>query len=619
MKLQNALVLSQCLLLGAALSVQNMAAQTSTASSERQGSLDTMFDQTPVTPARTFDEAIDRAIAREHLLIRKLRQKSPVVETYIQEIKPDSDLGYVPNHDRYFLGKLDLRQGFGDDSFIPVPTGFRSIPYHMKAVMTRQYFPAGFAHMIFMDETSFDRQTYNFTYVRREFLGDVRCLVVDVTPKNLKGHDHFVGRIWIEDEGYNVVRFNGVYSPTHNHHHSHFDSWRINAGPGLWLPAYVYTQEVAHGIGVLKDPPFRAQTRLWDYETQADRSEEAFTNLSINVQGGAKDESEAGQEDNSPVEEQRLFQKQAENNILERLEKAGLLAPEGEVDQILDTVVNNLIVTNNLNLDAAVRVRVLLTTPLESVAVGHTIVLSRGLIDVLPDEGCLAAVLAHELAHVALNHTVDTAYAFTDRLMYEDPDVIKHLDVARTKEEEDAADKEAEKILKNSPYKDKLPQVGLFLRELSQRSDEVPHLIKPLLGNRMADTKKDLRMAGLMDISPELQVRNPQQVAALPLGSRIRMNPWNDQLYMMRSHNVALMSAKEKLPFEITPFVLHLTREPNAAPAPNGAAPQTPSAENNSTQQVPQSGPAPVAVNTNPPSPAPAQQQPAAAPKQEPF
>ena len=40
------------------------------------------------------------------------------------------------------------------------------------------------------------------------------------------------------------------------------------------------------------------------------------------------------------------------------------------------------------------------------------------------------------------------------------------------------------------------------------------------------------------------------------------MNPWNDELHLMKSHNVALMSAKEKLPFEITPFMLHLTRKP---------------------------------------------------------
>jgi hypothetical protein len=330
----------------------------------------------------------------------------------------------------------------------------------------------------------------------------------------------------------------------------------------------------------LKSPAFRVQTRLWDYETQKDKSQEAFTNLTVDIPQGVKDRSDAGANDNSPVEEQRLFQRQAEDNVIDRLQRAGLVAPKGEVDQVLETVLNNLIVTNNLDIQPGARVRILLTTPLESVPVGHTILLSRGLIDVLPDEACLAAVLAHELAHIVLSHNIDSTYAFADRLMFDDPDVIKRLKtLARGRGEEAAADAKAVEILKNSPYKDKLPRVGLFLRMLSTRSGDVPHLIKPLLGNQMAN-KNDTRLAGLMDMSPELQVRDANQVAALPLGSRVRMNPWNDELFLMKSHNVALMSAKEKLPFEITPFVLHLTREPdsntarNATPETTGAAQQ---------------------------------------------
>jgi hypothetical protein len=442
----------------------------------------------------------------------------------------------------------------------------------MASTVTRQYFPRGFAYMMFVDQDNFDRAHYDFEYVRREFLGDVRCVVADVYPKKNSGHDRFEGRIWIEDEGYNIVRFNGVYVPVRDHKHSHFDSWRVNAGPGLWLPAYIYTQETTHGPAPLKTPAFRAQTRLWDYETQKDKTEEAFTNLTVDVPNGVQDQSDAGAVDNSPVQERRLFQRQAEDNILDRLQTAGLVSPKGQVDQVLDTVLNNLEVTNNINMDLGVRVRILLTTPLESAPVGHTILISRGLIDVLPDEACLAAVIAHELAHIVLGHEVNTSYAFTDRLMFDDPDVLKKIKVGRDKEEEDQADQKAMAILKNSPYKDKLARVGLFLRMLSARSDDVPHLVKPLLGNRMADGKRDTRLAGLMDIAPELQVRQIDQVAALPLGSHIRMNPWNDELHMMKSHNVALVSAKEKLPFEITPFVLHLTREPNAAPAPDGTA-----------------------------------------------
>ncbi len=396
-------------------------------------------------------------------------------------------------------------------------------------------------------------------------------MVEYVYPQKNAGNDRFEGRIWIEDEGYNIVRFNGVYVPIRDHKHSHFDSWRVNAGPGLWLPSYIYTQEAPHGPVPLKTPAFRAQTRLWDYETQKDKTEEAFTNLTVDTADGVKDKSDAGLTDNSPVQERRLFQRQAEDNILDRLQTAGLVSPKGEVDDLLDTVLNNLIVTNNINMDPGIRVRILLTTPLESAPVGHTILISRGLIDVLPNEPCLAAVIAHELAHIVLGHEVNTAYAFTDRLMFDDPEVLKKIKINRDRDEEAEADDKAMALLKNSPYKDQLARVGLFLRMLSARSDEVPHLVRPLLGNKMTEGKKDTRMAGLMDIAPELQVRNIDQVAALPLGSRVRMNPWNDELHMMKAHNVALTTAKEKLPFEITPFVLHLTREPNSAPATDGS------------------------------------------------
>src|SRR6202021_1435949 len=98
-----------------------------------------------------------------------------------------------------------------------------------------------------------------------------------------------------------------------------------------------------------------------------------------------------------------------EDNVVERLQVAGLMAPDGDVDRILETVVNNLLIVNNLDL-AGVRCRVLLTTPLESFVLGRTIVVSRGLLDVLPDEATLAAVLAHALAHIVLGHSVGAGY-----------------------------------------------------------------------------------------------------------------------------------------------------------------------------------------------------------------
>src|SRR5207248_4255625 len=91
-------------------------------------------------------------------------------------------------------------------------------------------------------------------------------------------------------------------------------------------------------------------------------------------------------QDASPLQAQRQWQQQAEDNVIERLQNAGLLAPEGEVDKILQTVVTNLQVTNNIDLPRPVRTRVMLTSPLETFSVGQTIIVSRGLIDVLRSE-----------------------------------------------------------------------------------------------------------------------------------------------------------------------------------------------------------------------------------------
>ena len=169
----------------------------------------------------------------------------------------------------------------------------------------------------------------------------------------------------------------------------------------------------------------RAQTRLWDYETSRDRAQEAFTELTVDSPLGVRDESQSNTNGYSPVQEQRMWETQAEDNVVDRLQRAGLVAPAGEVDQVLNTVLNNIEVTNNLSSDPPVHARVLLTTPLESVAVNHTILISRGLVDVLPDEASLAAVLAHELAHVMLAHSVDTKYAFADRLLFDDPESLQ--------------------------------------------------------------------------------------------------------------------------------------------------------------------------------------------------
>ena len=104
----------------------------------------------------------------------------------------------------------------------------------------------------------------------------------------------------------------------------------------------------------------------------------------------------------------------------------------------------------------------MLTSSLESFSLAYTIVLSRGLIDVLPDEASLAMILSHELAHIALGHKLDTKYAFNDRMIVSDEQLLASLDLARSPHDEAEADAKGIEFLKNSPYKDKLARPVCF-------------------------------------------------------------------------------------------------------------------------------------------------------------
>jgi Peptidase family M48 len=513
----------------------------------------------PSQPAPTsFNDVLDRVMQREHLFLAQMRHMHPMVETYIQDLKNDSTGNPSPFKDEYFLGRLDMGDGPEDVSFTGQPGFSHRMLNHLTGMYAMHFLPLGFAQMVVLD-TDFQKKYYTFSFVRREFLGEVRCLVIDVQPKKDAPPGRFMGRIWVEDQDYNIVRFNGTYYPQPKMgFYLHFDSWRLNMRPGMWLPAYIYSEEADLKTGITKPVHFKAQTRLWGYDLKGLGKSEEFTQILVDSPESIKDQSAAAA-DASPVMAQRMWEQQAEDNVIDRIQKIGLLAPPGEVDKVLCTVVNNILVTNNIDLQGDVRCRVLLTSPLESFTVGRTIVMSRGLLDVLPDEASLAMVLAHELSHLLLGHRFDTKLAFNDRMFFPDEDSFQNMAFHHTNAEEAAADAKAIELLKNSPYKDKLGNAGLFLKALQQKAPDLPYLLHSHLGNSFADAK-NIRMANLLINAPALDENRTDQIAALPLGGRIKLDPWTDQVEMSKAKAVALNSPREKIPFEITPFFPFLTR-----------------------------------------------------------
>jgi hypothetical protein len=542
---------------------------------------------TPSAPAAiaqptTMDQVVDIFIQREHGLIKALSNRTPVVETYLQNLQLDPALGPIPQEDHYFLGRMDMGENVDRTDYLKKDqekSGVMGMQQRLLGGFGKlykvQYQPLGFSWMVYADRSDFDREHYDFHYARREFLGDIRCLVFDVTPKKSAGKGRFLGRIWVEDQDYNIVRLNGTYAPaTRNTMFFHMDAWRLNLIPGYWVPAFIYSEEGDFSAGAKNKQAFKAQTRIWGYDLKQGAKDDELTQIRVD---SVKDETPTTQ-DASPLQAEREWQQQAEDNVVERLTRAGLLAPDGDVDRILQTVVNNLEVTNNIDLPRPVRTRVMLTSPLETFSVGNTIVISRGLIDVLPDEASLAAVLSHELAHIVLGHNLGSKYAFNDRMLFEDDSTYSNLGFKHIPEEEAAADKKAIELLKQSPYAQKLDSVGLFLKMLETRTPQLSALLTTHLGNAMTENGVVTRLGDLKGTGPAIDMNKLDQVAALPLGGRVRVNPWDDKAEMVKTTPVAITSARDKMPFEVTPFFPRLMRytNSNAAPASSQTATAAP-------------------------------------------
>ena len=513
----------------------------------------------------TVTQAVDKIVAQEQAEVQTLRQYSPLVETYIQLMRPDKDLGAVPDGDRYFLGRAELAKSVDLEPLINGThgSGKQKLLSGVGNFFTTEFLPRGFLQMIYLDMDGFDRQHYKFTYAGREFLGEVRCLEFDIDPLPNAGRGRFSGRIWVEDQDYHIVRFNGAYGgSSKSSYYFNFDSWRVNTGKNEWLPAFIYSEEGNVQYGVSKHSSlraFKAQTRLWGYDLNRPQEEVALSSVSIEAPK-INDQSQKGN-GYSPLQARRAWGRLAEDNVMAKMQALGLLAPHGDVDHVLETVVNNLEVTNDLDIQPEVRCRVLMTSTLESFAVGHTIVVSRGLIDVLPDEASLAAVLAHELAHVTLGHRMDTQFAFFNRTRFDEKDTFHHFGFARNPVEEEAANRKGIELLKKSPYLNQSGAAQAFFAALESRSKEIPALISPHLGDRVPKNW-NLTEGGAKAETAAASPAPALTQVALPLGGRIKLEPWDDQLTLLKPQaEGGTVAEYEKMPFEVAPFLLYLTRQ----------------------------------------------------------
>jgi hypothetical protein len=536
----------------------------------------------PLTPQQSA--LVQKAIEREHATVQMIRKSTPVVQTYIQNTRPDPVLYSIPVSDEYSVARVDFGKAFTAENYEPRNMGnshqgwFRGTTKYLSNLTKAfhlEYSQTGFMQMMFLDPAGFDRQHYDFAFVRREFLGATRTWVFDVRPKpTVKGYGRFFGRIWIEDDAGNIVRFNGTFTGPKQEefvHYFHFDSWRTNMQPSWWLPTAIYVEEThtsvdRHAVG------FRAQTYFWGYSLKLPQSQGESTNVEVEQ---AQDQTGQAQ-DVSPLEASRQWVTQAENNVLDRLTQAGLIAPPSDFDKVLETVTNNVIIGSKLNIPDDIHCRVILTTPLESLAVGDTILVSKGLIDTLPTEADLASILSFQLAHIVLGHHIDTRYAFNDRLLFPDEATFQRIQMNHTTVDNEAAAKKAVELFNSSIYAGKSGEVGLYFAQLAVRQKALTALLTPRLGDPLLRADGTPWLSGLTRGAPKLNVNDLTQVASLPLNSRLRIDAWDDKVFQLNVKPAAFLNPGDKMPFEITPIFYRL--EAYQAPAPPVPATPAPGA-----------------------------------------
>jgi hypothetical protein len=572
-------------------------------------------------PTASQNALIDRAIAREKVVIKTVQLRAPLVETYIQNMRPDPVLAQAPESDQHFLGRVDFKSVINDQSFaVNKQTsegsannskfGFfkHSASYigSLGGSLHLSFHQAGFVQMLLMDSNGFDRQHYTFGYVRNDFVGNTPTAVFDVTPiDGKKDFGRFFGRIWIETRGGNVVRFNGDFAGTQEDQREfyHFDSWRTNVQPDLWLPTSFYVEE-SDPKSTSRTLKFKAVNHIWGYVLKVPPPDSANTSMDV---VGATDVSNDAQ-DVSPLGAQRAWVQQAEDNIVERLFQAGLLDAPSEFDKTLEALAGNILAYNNITLSRPIRCRTLLTEPLESLAIGNTIVISKSLLDttgVVTQDGAqqmgnLNAILAFQIAHIILAHRLDTKYAFNDRLLFPTTSVFNHIPMHHTDADNAAAAKKAMELLSAKELEGGQQYFGLYLQQLQERVKSLKALNEPMIGDGLikSDADPTFWMQAIMAKSPKLDMKDLKQQAAMPLSSFLRFDPWTDQLYVMHSAYEPLLSPADKMPFEVEPVYLKLSYY--KAPADPGAAPAAPANNAPADNTAAPANPAPAPADATP-------------------
>jgi hypothetical protein len=398
---------------------------------------------------------------------------------------------------------------------------------------------AGFVAALTPDPGGIQSAYYKWEYGGSEFLGKVKCLIFDLEPKPAAGKGAFFGRILVSAEDLAIVQFSGTFKgSTAPSAYLHFVSSRVKTGPALWVPARIYIEEKALPRPVDGSYSLRARVNIWGYQPGAGL-DSWRTSIRMEAEDGG-----AASSSTRTVPEPHTWYLQIEHLVISWMETHGILAPTGDAEQTVEAVVNGLQKASGISYGWPVSVRLLISSRLECFNIGDTLVASTGLLDAVRDEQELAVVVAPCLAHVLLDHHMDTRYGFPDFFLRDEAAVVADLHFQHSEIEVQAANNLALDMLLKSAYRSRLAQIGLGLRNLKASCDRGLALTSPNFGNQVfgceASGPADRIIAATAAV---------HDAPSPTLGSRDVVDPWTGRIVLVQPH-------QEANPFTIWPLVL---------------------------------------------------------------
>jgi hypothetical protein len=510
-----------------------------------------------VPTASIANETIDRITQHEKELVGGLAAFTPIAETYIQEFRPHKG-SMIPYTDHYFLSQAKLGPEVDALSFKGTRKG-NAVGHFVKSNLSikLEYLAEGFAQMAHPTVEGFDRAHYSFRFSGREPLGPTDCLVFEVSPlpQYARYRGMFEGQIWVESKSYTIVRYRGYFIGGNDRvgHYFHFDSLRIQVANGMWLPSTIYVEESNYRYNkvaffALDHARFRARTNFWGFgpvlvgsEIEDSHEPNEFSRSQHQTISNALpitlpvDSSGNGREDVS----------------LTRLQQIGLLAAPDELDLALDAIMEKMQTANHLRFQPAARCRELLTSRLELFTLGHTIVISRGLIDVSNEEATLAAVIALGLARMELT---SPEYPSAQQLDSDPQNALSVLNFGTPAKSKKKIQELATEYLLLSPYKDSMSSIHEFFTELAKSSGHLPQLVSANLGDSLLPET-------VYSWSETQSVSGNLQQKAFPLGIKTKIDPWTDRIDQI-GDPLLQQTANNNAPFEVTPFLTPSQQHP---------------------------------------------------------